>query len=300
MEKPAVSTRGFRLALIAGFGGMLLIFLVAAVDSVRLLRQMRAENQILREASLERSRRLASIRTYVRLCHTYIRDYPPDVDHMAEMRGVWSRALNDLDGYRTSTREETLALKNLAESLTQHWRRVERASRSDAVLLRQAVIEINTRVEDVDSRQVAMTESAIQERFEKLGQRLSFVLVLALCAALLLAAGCIAYILRIEGQNRRRYQEILRARQALEQLSARLVDAQESERRAISRELHDEVGQILGAVLVDAANLSARIPLRIRSATVTSKAFALSPTRASIPSATLLYCCDPRCSTTSA
>jgi signal transduction histidine kinase len=34
------------------------------------------------------------------------------------------------------------------------------------------------------------------------------------------------------------------------------VDAQETERRAISRELHDEVGQALGALLVDIGRLS--------------------------------------------
>jgi signal transduction histidine kinase len=258
-----LTTRRFRLALIAGFGGILLIFLVAAIDSVRLLRQMRAENQILREASRDRSRRLASIRAYVLLCHTYIRDYPLSFEnHMVKMRDGWSRALNELDGYRTSNRDETLLLKNLEESLTGHWRSIEQAvSRKDASSsLRTAVLEIDTRAEDVDARQLAATQAAIQEQFENLGRRLNFVLVIALCAALLLAGGSMVYILRIERQNSRRYQEILRTRQALEQLSASLVAAQENERRTISRELHDEVGQTLGAVLVDAANLAARIP----------------------------------------
>jgi signal transduction histidine kinase len=50
--------------------------------------------------------------------------------------------------------------------------------------------------------------------------------------------------------------ELARSRYALQQLSARLVDAQETERRAISRELHDEVGQSLGALLVDIGRLS--------------------------------------------
>jgi signal transduction histidine kinase len=49
------------------------------------------------------------------------------------------------------------------------------------------------------------------------------------------------------------------SRGELQQLSARLVDAQESERRSISRELHDEVGQSLGLLLMDAGRLSNHI-----------------------------------------
>ena len=44
--------------------------------------------------------------------------------------------------------------------------------------------------------------------------------------------------------------------------AARLVAAQEDERRAISRELHDEVGQSLSAVLVELRNLSAGLGIR--------------------------------------
>src|SRR5262249_30086352 len=39
-----------------------------------------------------------------------------------------------------------------------------------------------------------------------------------------------------------------------------LLDAQETERRSISRELHDEVGQSLGALLVDLSRMSANAP----------------------------------------
>jgi signal transduction histidine kinase len=65
-----------------------------------------------------------------------------------------------------------------------------------------------------------------------------------------------AYIARLDRQTRARYVELARSQHALQQLSARLVDAQETERRAISRELHDEVGQALGALLVDIGRLS--------------------------------------------
>ena len=52
----------------------------------------------------------------------------------------------------------------------------------------------------------------------------------------------------------------MRAQTELKELSARLVKAQEDERRAISRELHDEVGQSLSALLMELGNLAAVAP----------------------------------------
>jgi len=60
----------------------------------------------------------------------------------------------------------------------------------------------------------------------------------------------------LEQNGRRRYLALVQSRQELEGLSKRLVEAQEAERRSISQELHDEVGQTLGAVLVDLGQLS--------------------------------------------
>lgn len=228
---------------------MLLIFVIAAVDSIRLLHQMRADSRILRAASLERSRRLASVRYYILL---HRRDRRPSDN--SELSDALARALQNLDGYQTSTLAETALLQNLRVLLEQDRLKLGQPSGSTSVL------EIDTNVQNVEARQLADTESEIQRQFEDLGRRLSLVLWIALCFAILLATACIVYIFRIERQNRRRYQEIVDGRRALGQLSARLVAAQETERRSISRELHDEVGQTLGAVLVDAANLANRIP----------------------------------------
>ena len=122
-----------------------------------------------------------------------------------------------------------------------------------------SIVEITSQLEGIDAKQAASTEALIEDAFEHRGARLSMALGLGLGAALLLAAGCLIYIFRIERENERRYQEVLNAHSSLEQLSAKLVDAQEMERRTISRELHDQVGQTLNAVLVEAANLAKRI-----------------------------------------
>jgi signal transduction histidine kinase len=274
------SARGFRFALGLGFGGMLLIFLVAGVDAVRLLRGMRAENKILRDASLERSQRLASIRTYVLLSQAYMGDYFMDgderrsVEHKAQVQEAWSRMRSDVGSYRTSTLAEALLVKRLQELLDQHWQRVNRAMTwtveerrrqgasfygNEIAPVRTAVLEITTQVADVNARQLASAESQIQNEFERLGRRLSVVLQIAMASALVLAIGCFLYILKIERQNKRRYEQIVEARAELERLSRRMVAAQEEERRSISRELHDQIGQTLSAVLVDTANLANRI-----------------------------------------
>jgi signal transduction histidine kinase len=272
------STRRLRLTLTLGFGGMLLIFLLAGVDAVRLLARMRTENKILRGASLERSQRLAYVRSYILLSRSFMGDALLDSNQqrsqqrLEELRNAWSSALMALSSYRPTTLNEEVLLKQLQDLVERHWESINRAmgashataSRQnfyqDQVLpLRTQLLEITTRVDDVDARQLATTESATERQFESMGRQLSVVLNIALGAALLLALGCIVYILRIEAQNRRHYQEILTARTELEQLSARLLAAHEDERRSISRELHDEVGQTLNAVLVDAANLANRI-----------------------------------------
>lgn len=273
------TARGLRLALMIGFGGMALLFLIATIDAVRLLGAMRTENKLLRDAALQRTNHLASIRTSILLTHTYLGDYLLDSDQqraqadLTEIRDAWSRSTSDLANYRSSTPDERVQVKRLEDLLNQHWQYISRAMSSpsngtrrdasfytDEILpLRTSIVEITTQMHGIDAQQAASTEAQIQTEFELLGAGLSRALNLALGMALLLATGCLLYIFRIERQNRGRYQEVLKARHALEQLSARLVDAQEMERRTISRELHDQVGQSLNALLVEAANLAKRI-----------------------------------------
>src|SRR5215831_14140691 len=101
--------RGLRPILIAGFAGMLFIFGVAAIQAVRLLGAMRVENQILRQQTLDNSRRLATVRYCVLLSQKYMND--PAASE-TEMRDQWMKMLSDLSGAQ---------LTQLRGLLNQHW-----------------------------------------------------------------------------------------------------------------------------------------------------------------------------------
>lgn len=59
------------------------------------------------------------------------------------------------------------------------------------------------------------------------------------------------YAGRAERESQRRFEEVTQGKKALEQLSARLLEIQEDERRRLSRELHDEIGQTLTALRIE-------------------------------------------------
>ncbi len=109
-------------------------------------------------------------------------------------------------------------------------------------------------------RRAQQDDVALLARFGQLQSGLWRALIVAFGSGLLLVGASMLYIVRLERQTRSRYMEIARSRRELQLLSSRLVDAQETERRSISRELHDEVGQSLGALLVDLGRLPADAP----------------------------------------
>jgi signal transduction histidine kinase len=126
--------------------------------------------------------------------------------------------------------------------------------------MRSQFLESSGQLQAWNNQQVRRTDETLLAQFGRLQSSLTQSLSVALGAGLLLALASMAYIVRLERQTRGRYRELAQSRYELERLSSRLVDVQEAERRSISRELHDEVGQSLGALLVDLGSLSTNLP----------------------------------------
>jgi len=119
-------------------------------------------------------------------------------------------------------------------------------------------------IQGVNERQMDAANRRLDALFSEFRSRLSITLAITLALGGLLAVFASRRILDLEDQAASRFSEVTEARGQLKSLSARLVETQEEERRVLSRELHDEVGQSLSAILVGLSNLSAAIRANAR------------------------------------
>jgi signal transduction histidine kinase len=125
---------------------------------------------------------------------------------------------------------------------------------------RATTLEIADRIGAVNEQELNNGDERLKALFDRFRYRLILMLAITLGIGALLAVATIRHILRLARDADLRYRQVALAQAKLKDLSARLVDAQEQERRAISRELHDEVGQSLSALLMELGNLGAVAP----------------------------------------
>jgi signal transduction histidine kinase len=143
---------------------------------------------------------------------------------------------------------------------TGHWTPEQRNKLRDSffydelVPRRTAMLQIADRIGLVNERGLTRAEARFAESSDKLRRTLLLTFGFTLFGGLALAVVTTVYTLRLERKLERGLEENARARADLQDLSAKLVRAQENERRTLARELHDEVGQSLSAILMETEN----------------------------------------------
>jgi signal transduction histidine kinase len=273
---------GGRPLLLAGFGSLLLLMLVAGGYALATLEQVRASGREERNTYLRRDRALDEVRTGIYQSAIVMRDYllaldeksgEAQIERFGETRNRTDQALAECATLIDPT--ESTSLRQLQSELQVYWKLLQfiseipaesRQIRGSEYLSNQVrqhraeLIQMVDQVDAISARQMAASDARMNETFARLRYRLILIVGLAVGMGLLLAGFTIWRTLRLEQELERRYQEVLHTQQELKELSARLVSAQEEERRSISRELHDEVGQSLSALLMEAGNAAANVP----------------------------------------
>ena len=276
-ESSGHSKKVRRLLFIA-FGWLLVLLIGAGTDALFSVRRLDRASQEVSQRFTAHNRALGTIVVSVRVYDDQLERFllqdqlqesaPAPVDITTKIAAVRA-ALANFPQDRDPEEQFLLAamLQQLQEQETScavvlAWRSDLRRQRAyqfigqQLIPWRTRIFELTAQVSSFDEHKLALENLAVAERFQSLESRLVWLVSLALIAGILMSLVCGWYILRLERQARQRYQALARSRLDLESLSARLVEAQEEERRSISRELHDEVGQSLGALLVEIGQLS--------------------------------------------
>jgi signal transduction histidine kinase len=265
------------LILVLGFGGLLLLMAAAEIASLLLLNTLRQSDTQLQARFLARNRTLEQIRSNIYLSGTYVRDSllaPSETGARAQLASLDTLRKDigtALESYSRSLEpDENAPFQALRSEIEAYWKVLDRTfawtaderSKYRDAFFYQELVPRRTSMLQIADRIEALNEEALKRGDDKLGAvfaRLQLGLMAMIALTLLggaaLAGLTIFHILRLEGEVQRRLEESVHAQASLQELSAKLVRAQEEERRKLSRELHDEIGQSFSAVLMEAENL---------------------------------------------
>ena len=279
---PRLSPHRLRPVLLLAFGGLLVLMLVAGVSALLSLRKLHAVEQQVSNRFLSPTQALSEVVISVHIYDDQVAKFLLD-DQAAELREEGTQIVERAAKVHAALRrypsdggpQEQRLLQEMERNLSEQetissavlsLSPDDRKTRSPKFIHKQllprslSILQVSQQIASLNGEEFAKSNQDLLARFASLQSKLKSMLLAALMAGLLLSLLGSFYVLHLERQGRERYLALADSRLELEKLSARLLDIQEQERRSIARELHDEVGQVLEALLVDLGRLSTLAP----------------------------------------
>lgn len=263
--------------LVGGFGGLLLLMAIGGTAALLAVHDLRTSNARSQQAFLSRNRALERIRSHIYVSGTFVRDYllAPDPSlaraQLTALDALYKQTEIELDDYtRSLATWEVAPFQALRTEIEAYWKVLNRTFEwsprerdeyrsaffyEQLIPRRTSMLQIADRVAAVNEQELKREDEQLSSLFDRLQLGLGVMMALFLLGGAALAAWTIFHVLRLEHEARLRYDESKLFQASLQELSARLLRAQEDERRALSRELHDEVGQSFSAIVMETENL---------------------------------------------
>ncbi len=280
-----------RMALTLGFGVLLTLLVMSGVYAVTGISQLQSSNEDILQEFLKRETRLDELRSAIYLSGTYVRDYLLEPDPakaeqsrlaLADTRGQ-IQSMASLPSPQSDPAAQSMQ-DALRREIAEYWRTLDpvltwnaqerhkegyRFLHDEVLPRRSSTLGIANTIASVNQQQLVERDHRLVQMFASLHNRVMFAVIVMFFCGLALAFATAIHILRLEGQTLEHLEEVTAARLELRNLSARLVETQENERKNISRELHDAVGQSMSAVQFELHDLGVVLapypePLRTR------------------------------------
>lgn len=278
-EPPAaVRLLTMRGGLMLGFGVLLILLILSGLSALRALSEVQNANQTSLRQFLAKNQQLDEIRGAVYLSGTYLRDYLLETDRakaeqsrteLLDANARIQSLLADNGSLSGSGDREMFAA--LKRELRDYWQTMEpvlswtpeqrskegyRFLRDEVFPRRSNTLAIADNIRSLDQQQLMRRDEELRSQFFGVRGQVVVSLLVMLLVGLGQAYFSTSHLLRLENQTLKHLQEVTEARQELKDLSARLVATQETERKSISRDLHDAVGQSMSAVQFELHDLA--------------------------------------------
>ena len=262
-----------------GFGVLLILLILCGLNALNVLSELQTNDQSILRDFLQQQQRLDQIRSAIYLSGTYLRDYllEPQPEKAERNRAALQsaraqvasmlanpQALSGMAGndnmYGALKREIEEYWQTLDPVLSwkaeQRHRQGYRFLHDEVLPRRSSTLGIADTIASVNRQQLIERDDRLLSTFSNFRNRLTIALLILVVFGVVQASGSTIHLLRVERKTVSHLLEVTEARQELRNLSAKLVTTQENERKNLSRELHDAVGQSLSAVQFELHDLA--------------------------------------------